>query len=313
MNQRLLITATLLAGACAVASGCKSKASGAKGAGGTATPGTGSAPPVAPPAASPDAAPAPPPPAPAAITVTAGQEPPRGCFAWAAKAHAAACVVGEVTNGEAALKVAFVGGTGEELALGATLDEATATKLTAALATDGYAAPTGAATALEVDKPMTSGAATLTLTSKTTAKGGDNVAPTAAIKLTAVCNGKGRRALRPGARGRDARRHGPRAGRSAADRGVDQGRARRRAERDARRRGARPGHLRRRRRQPVDVRRRPSARGLSRVAGGGSIPAWPGSRGARRRAPCNSAHAARSRRRRPARAASRARRCAAAA
>ncbi len=190
MNQRLLITATLLAGACAVASGCKSKDSGAKGAGGTATPGTGSAPPVAPPAASPDAAPAPPPPAPAAITVTAGQEPPRGCFAWAAKAHAAACVVGEVTNGEAALKVAFVGGTGEELALGATLDEATATKLTAALATDGYAAPTGAAIALEVDKPMTSGAATLTLTSKTTAKGGDNVAPTAAIKLTAVCNGK---------------------------------------------------------------------------------------------------------------------------
>lgn len=188
MNQRLMICAALLA----AAGGCKGKGDKAKAGDPPAAPG-GSAPPAATPdataatAAAPDAAPAP---TADAVTITAGKEPPRGCFGWAAQQLAAACVTGTITNGQPELQVTFVGGTGEAVPVAATIDEGTAAKLNAALATNGYAAPTGAVTPLEPGKPLTLGAATLTLESKTTAPGGDNVAPTAAITLTAVCGGK---------------------------------------------------------------------------------------------------------------------------
>lgn len=190
MHQRLMISAALLA---AVAAGCKGKGDKAKAGDPPAAPGSGSAQPAATPdaataaAATPDAAAAP---AAGAVTITAGKEPPRGCFGWAAQQFAAACVTGSITNGQPELQVAFVGGTGEAVPVATTVDEAAAAKLNAALATYGYAAPTGTVTPLELGKPLTLGAATLTLDSKTTKPGGDNVAPTAAIKLTAVCGDK---------------------------------------------------------------------------------------------------------------------------
>lgn len=190
MKQGIVLSAALLA---AVAAGCKGKGDKAKGGEPTPPPGTGSA--VAPPAAAtppaPDAAAATPPPAGAAAAkVEAGKETPRGCIGWASKLHAAACVTGTMTNGEPDLRVAFVGSATAAIAVAASLGDDDAAKINAALAINGYVAPSGAATPLVSGKPVTLGAATLTFTSKETAQGGDNVAPTTAVTLTAACGGK---------------------------------------------------------------------------------------------------------------------------
>ncbi|MBL8621517.1 MAG: hypothetical protein JNK64_09445 [Myxococcales bacterium] len=191
MKQGIVLSAALLA---AVTVGCKGKGDKAKGGDPTPAPGTGSAVAATPDAAAapaPDAAaPTPPPAGATAAKVEAGKETPRGCIGWASKLHAAACVTGTMTNGEPDLQVAFVGSTTAAIAVAASLGDDDAAKINAALATDGYVAPSGAATPLVSGTPLTLGAATLTFTSKETAKGGDNVAPTTAVTLTAVCGGK---------------------------------------------------------------------------------------------------------------------------
>jgi hypothetical protein len=190
MNQRMILGAAL---AVVAVAGCKGKG---KGKGKAADPppaaGTGSAPIaatyVAPP--TPDAAAAAAVPNGPAAKVLPGKETPRGCIGWSAKQHAAACVTGTMTNGEPDLQVVFVGGTGAAVPVAASLADDDAAKINAALAIDGYVVPSGAVTTLEPGKPLTLGTATLTLDRKTTKPGGNNVAPTAAIKLTAVCGGK---------------------------------------------------------------------------------------------------------------------------
>lgn len=189
MNQRLLISA-VMAAACAAAIGCKGKDSGDKVKAGTPTPPPTATPDAAAAAPAPDAAATPPPVAAIAAKVESGKETPRGCVGWSSKLHAAACVTGSMTNGEPDLQVAFVGATAAAIAVAASLNDDDAAKINAALATDGYVALSGAATPLVSGAPLTLGAATLTFTSKETAKGGDNVAPTTAVTLTAACGGK---------------------------------------------------------------------------------------------------------------------------
>jgi hypothetical protein len=125
-----------------------------------------------------------------AATIAGDAETPRGCVGWSSKLRAAACIAGTMTNGDPDLEVAFVGSTTPAIPVAATLSADDAAKINAVLTADGYVTPAGAATPLAPGKPLTLAGATLTLASKVTAKGGDNVAPTRAVTLSATCGGK---------------------------------------------------------------------------------------------------------------------------
>ncbi len=138
--------------------------------------------------------PAPVKPEPAAAPVKAATlatgETLQGCFAWSATKKAAACVVGEQGTADREISLAYVG-TDARSELADSVDDNTAKKENETLAKDGYVAFTDKAVDVVKDtKTDAGGSLSLTWTIKQTKKGGNNVAPSNAGKVTASCSGK---------------------------------------------------------------------------------------------------------------------------
>lgn len=136
----------------------------------------------------------PPKPEPAAAPVKAATlatgETLQGCFAWSAKAKAAACIVGDQESSEREVSLAYVG-TDARTQLADSVDDTTAKKENEVLARDGYVPFTDKAVDVpQGAKTAAGGGLSIAWTIKQTKKGGNNVAPSHAGKVVASCNGK---------------------------------------------------------------------------------------------------------------------------
>jgi hypothetical protein len=120
-----------------------------------------------------------------------------GCFAWSTSKQSAVCVIGTTGLGVTPeLTLVYVGTAVSPAPLdvepagnGLAVTPAAAKSISETLARDGYTTFASAPQNIS-DKPVVVGGVAFTLTSKRTAKGGENMPPTHKYTLTAKCGGK---------------------------------------------------------------------------------------------------------------------------